>query len=429
MSNIPTDREQIEHELAELEARVRGLKASLGSKAPNPVPAKLRLTKSTVAALPIPQIKNKIYWDRALVGFGLRISPAGARTYFCQMRTRSGRGIKVTLGRANRITAEQARQKAKELLAAVDLGRDPAQELKDRRRAQRERRLAPTVSALWQDFEAKHLPGLRPKSATGYVSWWIRHIEPKLGRLKLADLSRARVEQLHREVATASGGVSANRVLATLSAMLTHAVALSLIPANVCKGVKRIPEPARERDLDDVELARLVTHLAVSADPEARVVELLLATGARKGEVLSMKWSDLNGGSWWTVPIAASKTKRTLRKPLNIAAVATLALVPRGTAEVFPSMTESRLSKWWIKTRTTLGLDGVHLHDLRHVSASLALNSGAPLSAVSSLLGHGVNSAGMTARYAHIGDRQLLDASKAIADRLALLKAEPAGRG
>jgi integrase len=95
---------------------------------------------------------------------------------------------------------------------------------------------------------------------------------------------------------------------------------------------------------------------------------------------------------------------------------------------VFPGVTESRLSKWWLLTRAELGLGDVHLHDLRHVAASMALNAGAPLSAVSSLLGHGVHSSAMSARYAHIQDEQLARASQAIADRLALLKAEPAGR-
>jgi integrase len=425
MASIPTDRDQVEQEIAELEARLRELKASLARserKAPRKAPAKVRLTKSAAAALPIPKDRNAIHWDRDLAGFGLRVSPVGTRTYFCQCRTRNGRGIKVTLGRANRITAEQARQKARELLAAVDLGRDPAAEIKEARQAEKERKLAPTMAALWADFESKHLPALRAKSQASYAAWWRLHIEPRLGRLKIAEVTRARVEQLHREVVVGSGGPSANRVLATLSATLSHAEALGLIAANPCRGVKRAPEHARERDLDDAELARLVAYLAAAAAPEARVIELLLATGARRGEVLSMRWQDLNGGNWWTIQASVSKTKKAQRKPLNGAALATLSLVEKGTAEVFPNVTESRLSKWWLRARAELGLDGVHLHDLRHVAASLALNSGALLAAVSGLLGHGPHSLSMSARYSHLNDAQLLGASKAISDRLMVIK-------
>jgi integrase len=89
------------------------------------------------------------------------------------------------------------------------------------------------------------------------------------------------------------------------------------------------------------------------------VIELLLATGARKGEVLRLQWSDLNGGSWWTVPASVSKTKRAQRKPINSMAAATLALMPRGTDRVFEGVSESRLSKFWLKVRTETLLAGV----------------------------------------------------------------------
>ena len=127
------------------------------------------------------------------------------------------------------------------------------------------------------------------------------------------------------------------------------------------------------------------------------------------------------------MPAGVSKSRKVLRKPLNAAALAVLAKLDRRGAELFPEVTPSRLSKWWVAARAELGLGDVHLHDLRHAAASLALNAGVPLAAVGSLLGHGVNSASMTARYSHLADAQLAAASKAIADRLELLKAEPAG--
>ena len=214
----------------------------------------------------------------------------------------------MTLGRANRVTAEQAREAARRHLAAVDLGRDPAQELKDRRQAERERKPAPTVAPLWRDFEAKHLPALRERSQAAYGSWWRVHIEPRLGRLKLADVTKAKVEALHREVAAGSGGPTANRCLAVLSAVMAHAEKLGLVAGNVCRGIKRAKEHARERNLSDAELRRLVGFLATSTAPEARLVELALATGARRGEALAARWSDIRDG-WWTVPAETVKVE------------------------------------------------------------------------------------------------------------------------
>ena len=421
---------QLDRQRAEIEAQIQTLQS--GALEPEPVAEaerqnRRRLTKSSVAALPVPKEKNAIYWDADLGGFGLRISPHGTKTYFLQARTKNGRGIKVTLGRASRITAEQARDAARRHLAALDLGRDPAAELKAAREAERERRQAPDLSALWRDFEAKHLPLLREKSRAAYASWWRVHIEPRLGKAKLADVSRAKVEQLHREVAVGSGGPTANRCLAVLSALMSHAEKIGLVVANPCRGFKRAKEHARERDLSDAELRRLIAFLAASSAPEARLVELLLATGARKGEALAARWSDIRDG-WWIVPAHVSKSKRILRKPLNSPALAVLNKVDQRAEQLFPEVTPSRLAKWWLAARAEIGLGDVHLHDLRHAAASLALNAGVPLAAVGAMLGHGVHSAGMTARYSHLHDKQLAEAARALADRLEALRNAPADR-
>ena len=180
--------------------------------------------------------------------------------------------------------------------------------------------------------------------------------------------------------------------------------------------------------LDDPELARLLNHLAASPALEARVIEFLLASGGRKGEVLAMRWGDLNGGAWWTVPADVSKSGRMVRRPLNQAARDVLAELNRRSDLVF-DVSPSQLSRWWQAQRAAIGLAGVRIHDLRHCAASSAINSGVPLAAVSKLLGHGVHSQAMTARYSHVMDSELARASDAVSERLrALRDAAPAGR-
>ena len=393
-----------------------------------PAPRRIRLTKSTVRALPVPRDRMATYWDRDVTGLGLRISPAGRKVYFLQARTKAGRAIKVTLGNASKITAEQAKDAAGKHLAAIELGRDPAAELKATRKAERDRREAPTVERLWLMFEA--LPGRRPKTQRAYASWYRLHIRPALGRLKVADLTAQHVERLHRAVTEGTGASTANRVHATLSAMLTHAAKCGLVRTNVAKGaVERHREDGRERTLTDDEIKALISRLDASPDIEARLVEFLLATGCRKGEALAMRWSDA-GGSWWTVPAAVSKSRKAVRRPLNAAAVDVLAKVERRGDLVFQGITEGSLRRWWSAARKQLRIADVRLHDLRHCAASLAINSGASLAVVGRMLGHGVNSAAMTARYSHIADEQLAAASAAVAERLKLLReAEPAGHG
>ena len=158
------------------------------------------------------------------------------------------------------------------------------------------------------------------------------------------------------------------------------------------------------------------------------MLELALATGARKGELLRMRWRDVEG-SWWMIPAEHSKSRKRQRKPLSAAAFAVLAKLDR-RADPFIELTESRLSHWWITARAEIGLEDLHIHDLRHAAASLAINAGVPLAAIGALLGHGVNSAAMTARYSHLSDRALADAAALVGDRLKLLQdAEPAGHG
>jgi uncharacterized protein YfaP (DUF2135 family) len=111
---------------------------------------KIRFTRATVKALPVPSDRMVVFWDRDLTGLGLRVSPAGRRVYFLQARTKAGRAIKLTIGRADQITAEQAREAARKHIAALALGRDPAAELRASRQAERERRAAATVPELWE---------------------------------------------------------------------------------------------------------------------------------------------------------------------------------------------------------------------------------------------------------------------------------------
>jgi integrase len=374
---------------AELVAQLRAIEEPGPGK-----PKKIRITKSTVRALPIPVDRTAVYWDTELTGFGVRVSTSGLKVFFVQARTRAGRGIKVTIGKFRLVTPEQAREAAVRHHAVLALGRDPAAELKAARQAEKARRAGATVAELWRAYAETVLPNLRPKSQQAYASWYTLHISPRLGRVKLADLSAGRIREMHRELTANVGASTANRAHAVISAVLSWgAVATDRegrrkFPdcQNVARGaVKANEEEPRERELTDDELRRLLAYLDASPGQQARAVEMLLATGARRGEVLALRWSDISG-SWWTIPASVAKSKKKVKKPLNAAALDILAKVEnssvtflhvgeRRPGRVFFNVTESRLSKWWQKAKRDLALEDLHLHDLRHAAASLALNS------------------------------------------------------
>jgi integrase len=398
------------HELAEIKRQLPA-----GRRNPRPPARKIRLTKSAVAALPLPP-EGKPYsvaWDTEESGFGVRVMRSGRRVYFWQGRVReSGRAVKVTIGNAAKVTAEQARQRAKLVAAQADLGDDPAEARKAARQERRERQPEHTVAALWREYCQRHLPKKRASSQAADHRLWRLHVEPALGGRKVAALTSEDLEDLHRDVTCDHGPYAANRVLALVSTMLALAVKARWRLDNPARGVGRNPEAGRERFLTPEEIARLLAVLEAQGDLAAKCLEFLLLTGCRRGEALGATWDqfDLSAGVW-TKPPSLTKSGKRHRVPLSPEAIALLAGLPtRATAAgPFVGLPVWQLTRRWFAIRKEAGLADVRLHDLRHSFASLLASSGLSLPVIGALLGH--SQASTTQRYAHLLDDALRDAA------------------
>jgi len=178
---------------------------------------------------------------------------------------------------------------------------------------------------------------------------------------------------------------------------------------NPCKGIKRYRENARDRYPSIEELKRLSETLGEferdGGNPyAAAAIRLLVLTGARLSEVLSLQWAhvDLERG------VAVLPDSKTGRKPVYLGPEATALLndLPRieGNPYVLPGSGEKghlvNLQKPWRKVRKAAGTDDVRLHDLRNSFASVAAGHGASLPMIGAMLGHG--SPATTHRYAHL---------------------------
>ena len=163
---------------------------------------------------------------------------------------------------------------------------------------------------------------------------------------------------------------------------------------------------------------------------QADIISLLLLTGCRKGEIVTMRWQDLDGD---TLNLGDAKAGPR-RVYLNAPARAILDRQPRSnSAWVFPSPLDpgrplsSDLSLWY-QVRRDAGIEDVRLHDLRPRFASHAVLQGIPLPVVSRLLGH--KNPSMTLRYAHVGDRETEAAAERIGAAVArVLGGSAAGNG
>jgi integrase len=190
---------------------------------------------------------------------------------------------------------------------------------------------------------------------------------------------------------------------------------------NPARGIELNAETARKRYLSGDELARLVEVLARHPNKQSvNIVRMLLLTGARKGEVFSMRWGDVDlGAGIWTKPGSTTKQKTTHSAPLSASARQLLNDI-RADAQVgefvFPGRDKTGhvtdIKTFWTSICRAAGITNLRPHDLRHSFASELASGGAPLPLIGALLGH--SDPNTTQRYAHL----YVDPQRAAADKV-----------
>lgn len=391
-----------------------------------------KLTKRAVDGAG-PQATRYVLWDAEVPGFGLRVTPAGKKTYVLKYRVGGGRSGRVrwaVIGGHGAVTPDMARGVARAWAAEVAQGGDPAA-------AKEARRNAPSVAALLERYLEDHArPKNKPSTLRNVEVLIERVILPEFGRLKVADVSRADIAKFHS--ALSGTPYQANRALALLSKAMNLAEIWGWRPdgSNPCMRVERFEEKARERFLTAAEFHRLGAVLTaaeagelrvpgkkeerlVKINPEAiRALRLLIFTGARVGEVLALRWEQVDLTNR-RANLSDSKTgKKVLQLPPPAIEVLEAAshrtgFVIRGGDASNPDIPLINLKDPWRHVRAAAGLADVRMHDLRHAFASVGAAGGLSLLMIGALLGH--KDAKTTQRYAHLAD----DPQKAAADQTA----------
>jgi len=376
-----------------------------------------RITERFIKSLEQPTAGNRVYYDTDIVGFGARITAAGVVSFVLNYYAR-GRERRYTIGRYPELNATAAREEALALREIIRGGGDPM-ERKENERA------APTIADLYNDYIERHAKiHLRPNTIRSAEGMATKHILPKIGHIKVADLTRRDVEELHNSVKDSP--YQANRVRALLSKMMNLAKAWEWRDDNPCQGVPKFREEKRERWLSTQEIERLCDALdKYSNQSVANAIRLMLLTGARKSEALTARWEDFNLElGVWTKPSHHTKQKRTEHVPLSAPAVQLLVSMKEkadDNAHLFPGdVAQQPLNeiKWaWAKLCKQAKIENVRIHDLRHTYASHLVSSGLSLPIVGRLLGH--TQPQTTARYAHLADDPLRQATNRFASIVA----------
>jgi integrase len=385
--------------------------------------AKQKLTKSAVERLS-PADADYVIWDAELPGFGVRVKPSGVKSYVVQYRNRkTGTSRRKTLGQHGPLlTFHKARERARITLADALKGNDPIAD-------DRAVRAAPTVKDLAADYLEQHaVPKKRPRSVENDRSMLDRIILPRLGSKKVSAVQMRDIHALH--VSMKETPYQGNRVLALISKMFSLAVKWGWRSDNPVKGIERYREERRERWLSDNELRRLLGALSDHPNQRAaNAVRFQLLTGARIGEVLASRWSDIDmERGVWIKPSHHTKQKRTEHLPLSAPALALLSKMREqaGVSErfLFPGNSPDKplqgIKKFWRGITEQVGLRDYRLHDNRHTHASHLVSSGLSLEIVGRLLGH--TSPMTTKRYAHLADDPLRAATERFGSKMDALQ-------
>jgi integrase len=386
-----------------------------------------KITRTLLRDLVLPDGKAKVrVFDGQLTGFIAEKRASGV-TFYVRYTDQKRRGREIKLGRLGVITCEQARARAQELRASISLGSDPIAE-RDRRRG------VPTLKAFAEDTYLPYIKE-RLRSYVTVESHFRLRIIPILGRKAMDEITRVDILDLRRRLLDEGklSGASINRTLAAIRGLFSAAIKWDVLTGRnpAVAGGNFLPEQHRDSFLTIPETKALVRALdSEPARDAAAAIVLLLLTGARKSEILSATWDNVEFDAG-RLKIPRSKTG--LRYiPLSPQAVAVLrgeaAKAKVGARFVFPGRKPGTplagIRVPWERAKRAAGLPAdFRIHDLRHSFASTLVNSGRQLSEVGAILGH--RQLSTTQRYAHHSQQRLIDTASIAAEAWGFLLEAP----
>ncbi|ARQ01528.1 tyrosine-type recombinase/integrase [Pseudorhodoplanes sinuspersici] len=354
------------------------------------------------------------YFDSEQRGFMLEVRRSGGKTFYQRYTDERGRERQYKIGPADAITLDQARKKARIILAQALLGDDP-------QARRRELRAIPTLAELVRDRYLPHVKAYKRSWRTDETVFRV-HILPVLGTKPLDEITGdaiADLMQRMRDRGYASGTINRVLILIRFIFNLARKWKIAGVKENPTFGLNTAPDVQRDRFLSPEETQRLIESINIDENRSAaQTIMMLLLTGARRNEVSHAKWDYID----WerrTLLVPISKTGRPRVIALNGRAMALLRSIPRldDNPYIFPSPITGRpcpsLHFPWTRIKERAGLEGVRLHDLRHSFASFLVNEGVSLYVVQGLLGH--TQPRTTQRYAHLAQNTLNNAAEIVA--------------
>lgn len=372
-------------------------------RATAPKTKRINFTKAAIEALKPPATGRVYIYDAKTPGLAVCVTQAGTKTFYLYRKV-DGKPERIRIAPWPDFTIEQARNHADRHNGEIAEGKNP----NDRQRA---RRGSITLKEAFDEFleQPTRTKNKRPRSEKtvhDYRQQFDSCLEPWSSR-SLTKITRKDLEKRHSELGEQNGIYQANRVLSLLKAVLNYAVDQSYLEVNPATRLRKFSEESRDRFLQADEFPRF--WQALEAEPSEKLrdfFKVCLFTGQRRGNVLAMRWTDINlDSASWTIP----KTKSGKHSvPLTAAAVEILKRRRKEAAEdavyVFPGrhgtghLTDPMRA--WREILKRAGIEDLRIHDLRRSLGSWQAITGASLPVIGSTLGH--SQAQTTAVYARL---------------------------
>lgn len=359
---------------------------------------KIRFSKTALDAIPTPS-KGLYYFDTEVSGLAVRVLPSGFKTYYLYKRLK-GKDYRIKIGSADDISVFKARELAKYYKEEILAGNPVQTGAKDKN--------ALTLKDLYQYFLSEKRAYLAPRTYQDYLDLWRRYCQ-KIGHKPVSDISTDDMRNLHYHLTVEKGiPYAANRTIMMLKAVYNLCIRSGLYKQlNPCLAVKLNKEKPRIRALGNDEMNRFLDAVREFDDPTSRnAIMMMLYTAARKSNVLSMAWKDLDlEKGVWVIP----KTKTSDNEPI--------ALVPQAQ-EILKEMWKISTNQFvfssysrtghlvdireaWNTILRNAGIKNFRLHDIRHTLATRLIADGVPVFTVKKILTH--KSIASTQVYVNLG--------------------------
>ena len=338
--------------------------------APRRKAVKVRLTDRAIRAINPPRDGAMFVYDSEVPYFGLRTLASGTKAFVYGYRNKEGRLHRVTLGRWPTLTATAARLRAREMAGQIANGRDPHEELQERKSGE-------SVEDLVDLYCSRHLNKLRTGVQT--ERFLRTEVIPWFGKLtKAASIRRRDIVRMVERKAVSSP-ISANRLLTATKRLCNWAVEKDLLDGSPAAGIKRpTKEKTRDRVLSETEILEFWTKLPAAqrmTEGTRVALKLILILAQRPGEVCAMEWTELDlAKGWWELPREKTKSDRTHRVPLSDMALDLIRGQPKADPWVFPSVNGQSLRRMAlshaVRRNGCFGLARWTPHDLRRTAVT-----------------------------------------------------------